>query len=55
MHGTYRGGFGKELIMFGPRWNVLRLFGIPVYIDASWLIVLALLALSFAAGLPSET
>lgn len=39
--------------MFGPRWKVLRLFGIPVYIDASWLIVLALLALSFAAGFPA--
>lgn len=29
--------------MFGVRWRLFRLFGIPIGIDASWLIILALL------------
>src|SRR5262249_15132583 len=39
--------------MFGTRWRLLRLRGIPVYIDASWLIVLALLTLTFARDFPA--
>src|ERR671923_170839 len=29
--------------MFGRRWRVFSLCGIPVYLDASWLLILALL------------
>jgi Zn-dependent protease/CBS domain-containing protein len=29
--------------MFTARWRLLRVFGIPIYVDASWLLVLALL------------
>jgi Zn-dependent protease/CBS domain-containing protein len=29
--------------MFGMRWRLFRLFGIPIGVDASWLIILALL------------
>ena len=32
--------------MFGTRWRLFRLLGIPVSADASWLIILALLTLS---------
>ena len=39
--------------MFGPRWRLFRLLGIPVSLDASWLIILALLTLSFATGFPA--
>ena len=39
--------------MFHNRWRVLRLLGIPIYVDASWLIVLALLTLSLATGFPA--
>jgi Zn-dependent protease/CBS domain-containing protein len=28
--------------MFGTRWQMFRLFGIPFYLDASWLVILAL-------------
>lgn len=38
--------------MFGKRWQIVRLFGIPISVDASWLIILALLTLSFAEGFP---
>ena len=38
--------------MFGMRWGVFRLVGIPVSIDVSWLLILALLTLSFAEGFP---
>ena len=39
--------------MFGTRWRLFRLLGIPVSLDASWLIILALLTLSFASGFPA--
>ena len=29
--------------MFTARWRLFRVFGIPIYVDASWLIILALL------------
>ncbi len=38
--------------MFGARWRLFRLLGIPIRMDASWLIILALLTLSFAQGFP---
>lgn len=42
--------------MFGTRWQLFRLFGIPIRIDASWLIILALLTwtlgLQFRPELP---
>ncbi len=38
--------------MFGARWRLFRLLGIPISMDASWLIILALLTLSFASGFP---
>ncbi len=38
--------------MFGMRWRLFRLLGIPVSVDVSWLIILALLTLSFAEGFP---
>lgn len=39
--------------MFGKRWRLFRLLGFPVSIDASWLIVLFLLTLSFAEEFPA--
>ena len=39
--------------MFGTRWQMFRLLGIPLSVDASWLIILALLTLSFASGFPA--
>ncbi len=39
--------------MFGMRWRLFRLRGIPIYVDASWLIILALLTLSLASGFPA--
>lgn len=39
--------------MFGTRWQLFRLLGIPVSVDVSWLIILALLTLSLAEGFPS--
>ena len=39
--------------MFGTRWRLFRLLGIPVSVDASWLIILALLTLSLASGFPA--
>lgn len=38
--------------MFGTRWPLFRLLGIPVAIDASWLIILALLTTTLAGALP---
>ncbi len=38
--------------MFGTRWRLFRLLGIPVSVDASWLIILALLTLSFSNDFP---
>jgi Zn-dependent protease/CBS domain-containing protein len=34
--------------MFGTRWRLFRLFGIPIGVDASWLIILALLTWTMA-------
>lgn len=38
--------------MFGKRWQLFRLLGIPVNVDASWLVILVLLTLSFAEDFP---
>src|SRR5262249_16865821 len=38
--------------MFGRRWCLFRLHGIPIALDASWLIILALLTLSIASLFP---
>lgn len=38
--------------MFGTRWRIFRLAGIPIMVDASWLIILALLTLSMASRFP---
>jgi Zn-dependent protease len=37
--------------MFGRRWQLFRVLGIPINVDASWLIILALLTWSLARGL----
>jgi Zn-dependent protease len=34
--------------MNGARWRLLNLFGIPIYVDASWFIILALVTLTLA-------
>src|SRR5919198_1249304 len=34
--------------MFGTRWRLFRLLGIPINVDASWLIILALITWSLA-------
>lgn len=39
--------------MFGRRWRLFRLCGIPVALDASWLIILALLTFSIASVFPA--
>lgn len=39
--------------MFGRRWRLFRLCGIPVALDASWLIILALLTFSIASLFPA--
>jgi Zn-dependent protease/CBS domain-containing protein len=39
--------------MFGSRWRLCHLLGIPISVDASWLIILALLTLSLSNGYPS--
>jgi Zn-dependent protease len=39
--------------MFGMRWRLFRLLGIPISVDISWLLILALLTLSFAEGFPT--
>ena len=38
--------------MFGLRWPVVRLLGIPVFLDVSWLIILALLSLTLVGAFP---
>ncbi|MBM4073183.1 MAG: CBS domain-containing protein [Planctomycetes bacterium] len=38
--------------MFGTRWQLFRLLGIPVSLDASWFFILALLTLSLANIFP---
>ena len=38
--------------MFGNRWQLFRLHGIPVSVDASWLIILALVTLTTANTFP---
>lgn len=38
--------------MFGTRWRLMRLFGIPLYLDLSWLLILALLTWTFTEMLP---
>lgn len=38
--------------MFGTRWRLFRVFGIPISLDISWLIILFLLTLSFAGNFP---
>ena len=39
--------------MFGTRWQLFRLFGIPVALDLSWLIILALLTLTSPGSFPT--
>lgn len=39
--------------MFGMRWQLFRLLGIPVSVDVSWLVILVLLTLSFTEGFPT--
>lgn len=39
--------------MFTTRWQLVRLVGIPIYVDASWFIILALITLSLANGFPA--
>src|SRR5205807_3741679 len=41
-----------EYRMFGTRWRLFRLLGIPISLDASWLIILALLTLSLGQMFP---
>ena len=38
--------------MFSMRWRLFRLLGIPISVDASWLIILALLTLSLGRAFP---
>src|SRR5690349_24236110 len=38
----------EECEMFGKRWRLFRLLGIPISVDASWLVILALVAWSLA-------
>jgi Zn-dependent protease len=38
--------------MFGKRWQLFRLYGIPISVDASWLIILALVTLNMASVFP---
>jgi Zn-dependent protease/CBS domain-containing protein len=40
--------------MFGNRWRILRLAGIPVYIDLSWLVIVALITWSLAGQFQAE-
>jgi hypothetical protein len=39
--------------MFGRRWRLFRLCGVPVALDASWLFILALLTFSIASPFPA--
>jgi Zn-dependent protease/CBS domain-containing protein len=38
--------------MFGTSWRILRVGGIPIYVDLSWLFILALATLTFAQSYP---
>lgn len=38
--------------MFGNRWRIFRVLGIPVSVDASWLVILALLTMSMSGVFP---
>jgi hypothetical protein len=38
--------------MFGSKWKLFRLLGIPVFLDASWLVIFALLTISLAGLFP---
>jgi Zn-dependent protease/CBS domain-containing protein len=38
----------RRYIMFGARWRLFRLLGIPISVDASWLIILALIVWSLS-------
>ena len=44
----------RRATMFGARWQLFRLLGIPVSVDLSWLIILALLTLSYAEIFPAS-
>jgi Zn-dependent protease/CBS domain-containing protein len=37
--------------MFTARWRFMRLFGVPIYVDASWLVILGLLSWTLAGHL----
>jgi Zn-dependent protease/CBS domain-containing protein len=39
--------------MFRTRWRLCRLLGIPIYLDASWLIILALLTFTLSRVFPA--
>jgi Zn-dependent protease/CBS domain-containing protein len=41
--------------MFGTRWKLFRLIGIPISVDASWLVILALLTLSITTDFAGLT
>ncbi len=38
--------------MLGHKWELFRLHGIPVFIDVSWLVVLALITLTISSSIP---
>jgi Zn-dependent protease len=38
--------------MFGTRWRLFRLLGIPISLDASWIIILVLITLSLRSEFP---
>jgi Zn-dependent protease len=38
--------------MFGKRWQLFRLYGIPISVDLSWLVILALITLTISASIP---
>ena len=40
--------------MFGNRWRLFRLLGIPINLDASWIIILVLIAWSLGAQFSSQ-
>lgn len=40
--------------MFGSRWRLFRIFGIPFYLDISWLVILALLTITMANTFSAE-
>jgi Zn-dependent protease len=39
--------------MFGMRWRVFRILGIPIHVDATWLIILALVTLTLGDLFPA--